>query len=427
MVLFINDSTPYGNWGGRGATTALRAIVEACGGQIAHTLYINELESSLLDGIHPAPEPPPSRLKAALKPLVPPAALDLRYRLASRPRGGQEGPSLIPRTWDEFEAAARRVIGQHTPWPALLRALERIDVAVVFGDGDIYGDHLLPRTLLFLSYVLKKHLGIPVLMVAHSAELDRPVLRTMAEHVYPLFDDVVFRDLVSREDCRGFCSGRFAPDPAFWFRAAPKDAWAELAARPSYFAIWPDKTTFDPRKPYLCVGGSSLIHAMDTREVVVAFSRLINRVRAVYDGQVVLTASEYVDDAVFRPLSEKLGLPLVGVTTPVQQAVDILGNADAYIGGRFHVAIFALRGGAPFVPLSAKTFKMEALAEMAGLPSETFAIGSLASDAGQIVKALSKLLQQGSELRSRLSSWSEEMAHDSLDNGAFITSLRSHG
>jgi signal transduction histidine kinase len=46
---------------------------------------------------------------------------------------------------------------------------------------------------------------------------------------------------------------------------------------------------------------------------------------------------------------------------PVQQAVDILGHSDAYVGGRWHTAIFALRGGAPVVPFSAKQSKMQGL------------------------------------------------------------------
>ena len=37
-VLFINDSTTYANWGGRGATIALRAMIAECGGSIVKSV-----------------------------------------------------------------------------------------------------------------------------------------------------------------------------------------------------------------------------------------------------------------------------------------------------------------------------------------------------------------------------------------------------
>jgi polysaccharide pyruvyl transferase WcaK-like protein len=422
-ILFINDSTPYGNWGGRAATTALRVMIKEAGGDIVHTLFINELETSRLDGIVPPPPAVRSPLKEAVKPFIPPVVLQLRER-AQRPRRAATGPPLIPTAWRDFDAAADRVTGAGTPWPELMRGLSQVDAAVVFGDGDIYGNHLLPRTLLFLSYVLKRRLGIPVIMVAHSADFDHADLRTMAEHVYPLYDDVVFRDRVSLGRCRPFCDGRFAPDSAFWYQPAPREAWAAFAARTSYFGIWPNRTSFDPRSPYLCIGGSSAFAAAGG-DLTGQYARLIEHLRSTYAGQLVLTASDRVDEDVFRPLADRHGLPLISEATPVQQAVDIVGNADAYIGGRFHVAVFALRGGVPVVPLSAKTFKMEALTDLAGLPSATFPAALAGRDAEAIGKALGELLGQGDGLRTRLSSWGAEMARDSWENVGYLRRMPS--
>ncbi len=110
----------------------------------------------------------------------------------------------------------------------------------------------------------------------------------------------------------------------------------------------------------------------------------------------------------------------MGLTTPIQQAVDILGNADAYIGGRWHPSIFALRGGTPILPLSAKTFKMQALSEMAGLSVPPFDAEHPDRDAQAIAQQMSSFLDGGVDLREQIRSRAEEMAEDSWANVAYL-------
>ena len=75
--------------------------------------------------------------------------------------------------------------------------------------------------------------------------------------------------------------------------------------------------------------------------------------------------------------------------------MDILGNADAYVGGRWHSAIFALRGGAPVVPLSAKQGKMGSLMQAADLPAAEFDAFAVGRDGEAIARALRPLLDAG--------------------------------
>ena len=119
-------------------------------------------------------------------------------------------------------------------------------------------------------------------------------------------------------------------------------------------------------------------------------------------------------------MANALGLPLVGLTTPVQQAVDIIGNAQAYVGGRWHPSIFALRGGAPVVPLSSKTFKMQALIAMAGLSTPTFDAHNLEGEKKGIGRALADFVGQGETLRQTLRHWAIEQAEGCLDNVAYL-------
>jgi hypothetical protein len=332
------------------------------------------------------------------------------------------GNRVIPERWEGFRDAADMVMAEpNGPWPWLRATIGDADLVVIHGDGSMVGDGIIPRTELFLAYLAHERLHTPVVLVNHSADFDRLALRRMAEHVYPLLADIVFRDPVSATRWGHLGGGRFAADSAFWFTPAGRDAWVLLAGRPTYFDVWPDTAPFDPAAPYLCLGGSSL-HSTAWRplELARSYAALVARLRTVFMGQILLTCSGLQELEVFRPLARELGLPLIAPTIPVQQAVDILGNADAYVGGRWHSAIFALRGGAPVVPLSAKQGKMGSLMQAADLPAAEFDAFAVARDTAAIAWALRSLLDAGEPLRCRLRAWADGMAVASWQHVASV-------
>ena len=49
---------------------------------------------------------------------------------------------------------------------------------------------------IFLTYIAKTIYDKPVIIVNHTADFSHPDLRRIAEEIYPLFDDVVFRDSI---------------------------------------------------------------------------------------------------------------------------------------------------------------------------------------------------------------------------------------
>ena len=423
-VLFINDSTSSSNWGDRAAALSLRAMIGQCGGEITHAITEENLWHASFVALPSTVSAGPSRRAARekIKLWIPPVVLQARQQILSR--RSDDGPEqLIPQVWDDFELAATRVCReQRYGWPAVLRAVDDADVAVIHGASlHSHGVTIIQRTDLFLTYLIKTRFGKPVVITNHTADLGSATLRRIADHVYPLFDDVVYRDSISAERWASVLGGRFAADTAFWFEPASRKIWAPIAGRPTYFDVWPDTAAFDPSEPYLCVGGSSVFHERkDWESVVNGYSALIQHLRSVYSGTIVLTASADLDQPVFRALAERFDLPLIGVTTPVQQVVDILGNADAYIGGRWHASIFALRGGTPLLALSSQTFKMRALAGMAGSPPATFDALALGREAHAVGRQLTHILEQSSDLRTRLRAWGDEMAENSWDNVAFL-------
>lgn len=419
-VLFVNDSTSNPNWGDRAAAIALRTMIGGVGGEITYRLTENAIAQSQLDDGIPALAPvsvPIRRLHNSVRKLTPPALVGLGRRVQSR-------KPLIPDTWEQFPAFGDAVLGERTPWPAFVAALQQTDAVVIHGDGAVTGNGVAGRTMFFIAFLAKRAFGKPVVMVNHTADLNHPDLREIAHHVYPLLDDVRLRDPISAQRLSSICSATYAADAAFLFEPLAREHWNALAARPTYFEVWPDHATFDPRSPYLCLGGSSILaHAQDVPAMLTGYRELIEQLRQVYDGTIVLTVSDLIDQPYFRHLGHDLGLPVIGLRTPVQQAVDVIGNADVYVGGRWHPSIFALRGGTPIVPLSAKTAKMEGLASMIGLQPPLPNANNLRSAVGTVIRGVHEALAGGPELRLRLQSWAGTQAQDAWNNVAALRSL----
>ena len=417
-ILYINDATSSSNWGDRASSTSLRQRIAEAGGDVVFAFTERQLirvEFGAQLASHDQPRS--SRWREAVHGLTPPVAARLGTRIWRR-FGPAVGKRLVPIRWADFSRAADNVLRKDGPWSGLLHALERVDAVLIHGDGSMVGNGMHPRVMLVIAYVAIEHFGLPVSIVNHTADFSHPLLLEMAEHVYPRLHDVVFRDPISVERCASFCRGRYVPDTAFSYAPADRDAWLSVVGRRGYFDVWPDVARFDPDRPYVCVGGSSLLGSREVIEIRRQYARLLEHLRDIYGGQIVLTASDLVDERIFRPLAATLDMPLIGVRTPVQQAVDLLGQADAYIGGRWHPSIFAARGGTPFVALSGKTFKMQAIAQAAGLPASPHDALRVGDQREAITSELMVLLAAGTTLRERLRRWGEEQASRSVGHVA---------
>ncbi len=423
-VFFINDSTSNHNWGDRAAAIALKNMISERGGTITGTITEDELKRSRFAGNH-AETGEDSGLdvvKRMLKLFIPPIVLKVREKIINRLSPSMaDADDIVPRKWEEFDRHVEMVLCSHTRHSALLKAIERSDVVIIHGGGCMTGITRIARAELFLSYLIKKHFGKPVAIVNHTADFRHPDLLRMAQKVYPLYEDVVYRDAISEEQYRTLWHGRHAADSAFLFTPAPLRQWLPVAQRDTYFDVWPDTACFNPAEPYICIGGSSIFSYDSTpHHLIRGFSELISHLRSLYAGQIVLTVSDIIDQRIFRPLANELNLPLVGLTIPVQQAVDIVGNAQAYIGGRWHPGIFALRGGAPVIPFSSKTFKMQSLVQMAGLSQDTFDALKVDEQKETIGRSLMECLEQGEALRSKLRGWAAEQSENCWENVAVL-------
>lgn len=291
--------------------------------------------------------------------------------------------------------------------------LRQCDVVVLNGENYLRPGAYKGRMLLFLAYLATKVYGKPCILMNHSAELEEPALAEIATEVYPLLDEVHFRDDHSAESCASLVRpGRWKliPDVAFAVPAAPLSEWGTLGRRQGQFSAWPDLAEgFDPTRPYVTVCASSIFGQPQHQhlDAAPAFSRLCRRLNEKV-GPVVLTAPCEPDSAIMRAVQKSTGFPLIGINLPVRQAIDIVGNAAVHVGGRWHPGIFAATGGTPMVALGANNHKVHSLMRMLGLDGPVFDALHLDAHIEAIVGQAESMLAAGAPLRQRLLDRSRE-------------------
>ena len=261
------------------------------------------------------------------------------------------------------------------------------------------------RRLLMLAYLAKTVFAKPVLLANASLDLSEPALAELVAQVLPLLDEVQLRDDTSATRYAALVPGvHFSRciDVGWTAMPAPAQAWAALALRDGQFAAWPDHSVgFDATRPYLTVCASSAFAQPDAANPTEAFVDLCRRL-ADEVAPVVLVAPCEVDARIMRKVQAATGLPLLGLNLPVQQGIDVLGNARVHVGGRWHPGIFAATGGTPLVAFGANTHKMHSL--MAGLhPGEpVFDPARIGEQVDAIVARARAQRDAGEALRARV-------------------------
>ncbi|WP_161629068.1 polysaccharide pyruvyl transferase family protein [Litchfieldella anticariensis] len=389
----MNDNSDTRNWGAQATSMALCELVHSAGGNVERTL-----SASRLDEKQGKDYPAIAYLAGYFDRRLPAWSMPRRLNHAIFNRLARQLPDVVPDSWEDFDRQALRVL-QHKTLGDIREALENSDLVVINGEGCIYGNIRHSRMLFFIAYLAKRYLGRETVMVNHSADLRHPTLNRIARHVYPLLDEVVFRETDSALACSGFCSSTIGADAAYLYTPAPVENWSLRM------------DGFDPGRPYVCVGGSSSYLRRGDEQVkpVAGYVELCRHLQAECD-QVVLVAASWQDERIFQAVKNELGIPLIGVSSPFRQAIDVIGNARVYIGGRWHSAIFAHAGGTPVVALGAYTPKMQAFLHDSGQPGTPFDPFELATQAPKIAAGVRDCLEQGDRLRAVLSDGARECA-----------------
>lgn len=426
-VFFVNDASDSANWGCRATTRAMLRLIADAGGRLVDALPSGRMRTT--------ERFVPSRFGRAIERIA--SGMARRQTLTSASAKNSASAALVDRI-SRLCGSTDVAPGSFADFPKLVRhfrrgeifrreqeTLEESDIVVINGQDAIRANRRDGRMMLFFAYLVKTCFDCRCILVNHSVDLQDPVMAEMAAAVYPLLDDVVFRDPVSAEQCEPFlpdARNRIAPDAAFIYEPADRWEWADIAARPGYLGSWPDDTDrFNPREAYVCVGGDPSYARANgaAQNPSRALEKLCQHLKRAF-GQVVLTAACRQDERVMRPISRRLGFPLFGLNTPTQQAVDILGNASLFIGGNWHPSILASTGGTPIIATSAGSHAMAGLLELIELDGPIFDARNLDRGTAPMMRLAKQFLRESDLLRERLRTRARQLASETDRNVAMI-------
>ena len=320
-----------------------------------------------------------------------------------------------PRDWADVQRIGEAVRQGRLRLGAITEALAACDVVVMNGENFIRPQVLKGRMLLLFAHLASQVFGKRCILTNLSLDLSDPELAGIAVRVLPTLAEVHVREEVSLAAYAAHVAGppaRLFADPGWTAQPRPVAEWGGLARRDGHFSAWPDVVEgFDPFSPYVTLGASSAFaaDASSLREALPAFVELARRLRAS-GPQVLLVAACEVDAMLLRKVAARTGFPLLGLNVPVEQAIDVLGQARLHVGGRWHPGIFATTGGTPLVALSSNTHKMRTL--MGGLQPDApvFDAYRLGARLDEVLAQAGAQLAAGERLREELRDHAAVMA-----------------
>lgn len=401
-ICFVCDSTTQNNWGCRATTFAMYELLK----QHTDAEVVSVVKLGALSGGGTDLFQPKARVIALLRefaydrPRLRGALRVIQHSVKRR----RHGKIADPQTIEEFEQTAKEVAAGRL-FPGTREAIDRSDLVLVNGEGSIYNFEKKGRMSLFWMYYAKKYAQKKCAIVNHTIQLNDPRMVDLVKGVYPLLDDVVFREPASFDDMQQvlpYPDDALATDAAFRWQPLTGERFIETYRRLGSCSVFPhDASSFDPAKPYICVTGSSALMRPEDNSAPdrAPFRDLCLRLREMCD-QVLIVAPDMTDEVLLAPVARELGLPILPAATPLGIGLDVLANARVFISGRWHPSILASTGGTPSVLFSGNTHKIAGLGRLLGLPDAAIDAKRLADATPQILQMTRQFLDEGEMRRA---------------------------
>jgi len=364
-ILLVNDESDTLNFGNRAHSKALIHMVEKYGGEIHHVISHRDVSSlrykvykektdKIINNIYMF-LPKYKILYIFIRKII--SLLFYKLKLNSIVFNN------LPGSWRGFNRFANKV-AQGSYLKQLRKFILNSDVVIINGNGS-FSDTSSEKViaLLFIAYLTKIKYNKYTAIVNHTCDISDPILQEMISNVYPLLDNIIFREKQSLA-VWNFKNASFAPDTAFIYK--PQIFYNFKGSNKQNYDIgfFEDlSNNFDEFIPYICVGGSSIYKWYPNYNISEIFLRLCKILKDTFP-QLILVPSSSDDLTFLYPISSKLSLPILNPKSDIQHYFNIIGNSRLIITGRWHQGVCAITGGVPLIGLSSVTFKMKALLEL---------------------------------------------------------------
>lgn len=155
----------------------------------------------------------------------------------------------------------------------------------------------------------------------------------------------------------------FTPDALFtWFNLI-RTPMFKLPSNTDILIPFPEYENafgcLDFTKPFICLGGSSIIPKLDKYKVIKSYTKLIEALKFLRMPIYIIESCG--GDMLLREVSQKTKIPIIHVETNIIAITSILSISSLFISGRYHPSIMASLGGTPCIFLKSNSHKTRSL------------------------------------------------------------------
>lgn len=349
-IVLLMDNRADENWGSQATTTVL---------------------ARLLEEMHPGAE-----------------VVGVR-RSAARPRSGfarrlveRVAPGIAIRdAWGTAAGrwCARQLVGS---W---IHVLKDADLVVTNGEGTLHSQKQTLRWLPALGYVAAT-LDAPLWVVNTTIEVETPSHWGLFSHVLQKANRVVVREPKSLDVAKGLGVEPIAGMDCALLAdgAADSEVVAFLGSR----AIGED---------YAVMTGSAVVERWShSAQVGIARELLASGLDVLYLAS--------TDEDRRNHIRSFAGLPVHLITNDdvdFRQVVGLIRRAKLFVGGRFHLILFAAKEGTPFVAVPSNTHKTIGMVQLLGAESQLIAMQDEEGQLAAIRAVLASSCARGVEIQQR--------------------------
>lgn len=337
----------------------------------------------------------------------------------------------------DIEGIVKRVIdhARHNAFFAdLVEKFSEADIVVINGEGSMVFKPIERKDLRFqlFSVAMARHFNKPAFYVnAMVSEFPGSAIPTETLEKSMLYLErcagVQLRDLHSLAMVQKHSEAHavHAPDALFSWLDSDYLTHGKLSA--GSYRFFPPFPEFEDRigwnfdEPYICVGGTSYIRANGFDAGATSyFGELAERLKGIAQNlYLVVTCT---GDNFLHEVGRSLDIPVIPVETNIFAGARILGNAKAFVSGRYHPAILASLGGTPCVFFESNSHKTRSLQEL--LQYERPVEYSLRDKTSieDVVRETTSLLSAGDALRQTIRDRACQLSREASSIPDFIRS-----
>tara|TARA_B100000242_G_C43051228_1_gene491144 strand:+ start:2036 stop:3301 length:1266 start_codon:yes stop_codon:yes gene_type:complete len=390
-VFLFNDSTSQNNWGCRATTLGLIKLIEEGGHEIVGSMQLEKISTIKTNNVT-------SVLKKILKKNKYLFKLIRSLAWNVKKMGGYRLGFIS--SFKDFDGFSKMILSQRI-WKQELPQMQVADLILVNGEGSIYGNEQKGFFTLFVCWFAKIKLNKRCALVNHTLDLSNPNMESIAKIVYPMLDDISFREKISEDKYKKICNidkNLFVPDAAFVHKVNTHESLRTFQNNNKEKLLGLNIIEDN----YICILGSSILGRPEKSNLfpIDQFLFLVEKLLQ-QKYKVIMVASDTTDESPFKKIAILKNLPFFGASTDLKSGIAILTNAICLIGGRWHPSILASLGGTPSIMMSANTSKTKAFLNMFDLPDKIYDPFSLDQSSDSIISLLLNY-QQISDLRSKI-------------------------